>query len=102
MKKYIIIGLIFIGAIAFFNHKVIAQSFQMLYVKQIQFEYNGVGLTLQPGNPIKAGAQVITLPDGTGTIDTSYNNFNFLLTALKAIDAGKGNHSGINWTSLGV
>lgn len=78
------------------------QSFQMLYAKQIQFEYNGAGVILQPGMPLKTGAQTITIPDGAGTIFTTYSNSNFLLTTLKAIDAVHGSHSGINWTSLGV
>jgi len=102
MKKYFLIAVSVLAVIIFLNHKVIAQNFQVLYAKQIQFEGNGCGFILQGGNPIKAGNQQITIPDGTGTIATSYNNYNMLLVALKAIDAGKGNHSGINWTSLGV
>ena len=74
----------------------------MLYAKQIQFEYNGAGVILQPGVGNKAGLNTVTIPDETGTIDTSANNYNRLLVALKALDAGKGNHSGINWTSLEV
>ena len=80
-----------------------AQSFQHLYAQDVMFERPGIGsglLTIGPS--LKSGLQTITIPDGTGTIDTSYNNYNILLVALKALDAGKGNHSGINWTSLGV
>ena len=81
----------------------ITQSFQSLYARDITFEKPGTGsVLLAVGTSLKTGLQTVTIPDGTGTIVTSYNNYNAILVALKALDAGKGNHSGINWTSLGV
>lgn len=100
MTKNILLVLLFVSVA--FSSMCVAQNFGMLYAKQIQFEYNGAGIILTPGARLGTGQSTVTIPDGTGTVDTSYNNYNQILVALKAIDAGKGNHSGINWTSLGV
>jgi hypothetical protein len=50
MKKLLLILLFVCGAITYlWIGNSIAQSFQVLYAKEVQFEYNGVGLILQPG-----------------------------------------------------
>ena len=81
---------------------VVAQSFNHLYATDVMFENPGVGSgLLVMGKTLRNGLQTITIPDGTGTIDTSYNNYAQLFTAMKALDAAHGSHSGINWQSFG-
>lgn len=80
----------------------VTQSFQSLYAKTIEFEYNGVGVTLQSGLGAKGGLNTVTIPDETGTIATSANSYLRVLQALKAVDVAHGSHSGINWTSFGT
>ena len=104
MKNNLLLCLLFVSVlvISFNVTGVVAQSFQHLYARDIQFENPGVGSGLLViGQSLKAGLQTITIPDGTGNIVTSYNNFSALMTALKALDAAHGSHSGINWQSFG-
>ena len=103
MKNKLLLILLFVcvSSITLLVGNGVTQSFQMLYAKQIQFEYNGAGVILSPGVGLKAVVNTVTLPDETVTIDTDANNYNRLLTSLKAIDVSKGSHSGINWTSFG-